>query len=104
MSRPVETEPLFLNVDSNDDPIGLSQLFILTSRTEDPDQNPWDMAYALLGAGDFVAVEPDLQDTLEDVSARTGAATECRGDGVAAPSNPAWALREVRAPQAWARL
>lgn len=101
-SRSVETEPLFPNVDSNDDPIGLSRLFILTARSEDPDQNPWDMAYALLDAGNFIAVEPNLRDTLEDVSARTGAATGCMGDGVPAPVDPAWALREVRAPQAWA--
>lgn len=101
-SRPVETEPLFPDVDPNDDPEGLSQILVLTTHLQDADRDLWDMSYALMDAGELVAVEPDMQDTLAGVSTRAGALIGCRDDGVSVPVDMAWALREVKAPQAWA--
>jgi len=93
-------EPLFPTARSGDDPQGLATIHVVHLDGPVPG-NAWDEAHALRDAGGFRRVEPDLHDTLEAPTRR--AAGACLGDdGVPAPAESGWSLREMNAPAAWA--
>lgn len=95
-------EALFPSANTGDDPYGLSRIYRLSTDGEAAQQAPWDFAYRLRDKGRFVTVEPDLNTTVNEFE-RAERSAACLGDdGVAAPADPSWSLRDIRAPQAWA--
>ena len=91
----VTIEPLFPDVDPNDDPERLSSIHRL--RVADPiaDTTQWDLAYRLREQGGFAQVEPDTDNTLVEQQKRS-AVTSCLGDtGVPTPVDTSWSLRKM---------
>lgn len=93
--RVVSIEPLFPDAATRDDPDGLARISLLRATGAATDAEAWDAAYRLRDAGDFANVEPDLDATIVDAMRRQ-AATACFGDdGVPAPADTTWSLREM---------
>lgn len=98
----VSIEALFPDVRADDDAFGLGRIYRLRTGSARPSDSDWDLAYALRERGDFANVEPDSDSALADANARM-ATTACLGnDGVPAPVDPSWSLREMKVDKAWA--
>jgi len=99
--RSVTVEPLFADVDPEDDPVGLSRMFVaVVPDIRAPDDKPWDLAYQLTGALGFERVGPDLDDALLSATER-GVGSCTVGDSTPAPTDYGWSVRNVRADKAW---
>lgn len=61
---------MFQEIDSDDDPYALRNLYTAYVNSSDESESPWDIAYLLPGRGDFLRVEPDYADVLVDPTAR----------------------------------
>lgn len=99
----VAVEPLFPTATATaaDDPEGLSRIYRLDTDSAAAPLSPWDTAYRLRDEGAFVHVEPELNTALEDLQ-QTAAVSACFGDqGVPAPDDLSWSLRQMRVGEAW---
>lgn len=89
--------PLFPQADDD----ALARIHTVRLAEPVPEPQAWDWARALRDAGGFLRVEPDLEDQ-QPPGQREAAAACTVDDGVAVPTDPAWSLREIHAPEAWA--
>ncbi|MBL8261441.1 MAG: S8 family serine peptidase [Xanthomonadaceae bacterium] len=97
----VIVEPLFSDIDLNDDPEGLSKLYRVRVAGTRSSGAQWDAAYAIKKAGGFEQVEPDTATAIEDARKRQAATASCLlDDGVPAPNEIAWSLVQMRVPEA----
>ena len=79
-----------------------ARIFRLRANQPRTDQSRWDLAYALRESGNFIQVEPDTDDALDEANKRL-AVGACLGDhGVPAPDDPSWSLRQMNLDKAWA--
>ena len=94
-------EPLFQQGDGEPVPDELRAFYLVTIANAtfgDLIQNPYDAAYALLEASPFMlSVEPDLENTQFFLPSPTSPA----GGSNPKLDDKAWALRNIRADQAW---
>lgn len=93
-------ESLFPDVDPADDPYGLSRIYRLRVDGAGPAATAWDNAYALAERGNFVRVEPDTDTTLVRANQREAALGCFADEGVPAPTDPSWSLRQMKVPEA----
>jgi len=94
-----EVSPMFPDIDPEDDPYALRNLYTVDATSGDASESPWDMAYHLRDRGDFLRVEPDFEDVLVDPTARALFCSKSSDDESTA--DPAWSLLAVNADQAW---
>lgn len=90
---------MFQEIDSDDDPYALRNLYTAYVNSSDEFESPWDIVYLLRGRGDFLRVEPDYADVLVDPTARALFCPTSIDDESTA--NPAWSFLAVNADQAW---
>ena len=95
----VSVTPMFPDIDPDDDPYSLRSFYTVDATSGDETESPWDVAYYLLGRGDFLRVEPDLADVLVNPTARSAGCLDGIDD--ARTADPAWALMAVNADRAW---
>lgn len=95
----VEVSPMFRDIDPEDDPYALRNLYTVYAASGDASESPWDTAYQLRDRGDFLRVEPDYEDVLVDPTARALFCSKSIDDESTA--DPAWSLLAVNADQAW---
>jgi hypothetical protein len=94
-----EASPMFPEIDPEDDPYALRNLYTVYATPDDASESPWDMAYHLRDRGDFLRVEPDFEDVLVDPTARALFCSKSIDDE--STEDPAWSLLAVNADQAW---
>ena len=94
-----EVSPMFPEIDPEDDPYALRNLYTVNATSGDASESPWDAAYQLRDRGDFLRVEPDFEDVLVDPTARALFCSKSNDDESTA--DPAWSLLAVNADQAW---
>jgi hypothetical protein len=83
------------------DPEGLRRMFVVRApHGRPPGETDWDVAYRVALLPTIERAEPDTVDTLED-TANPEAMASCQAPDADAPTDTAWSLRAVRAPQAW---
>lgn len=92
-------EPLFLDAATE----RMARMFVVRSAVPVDEPAAWDAARRMRELGNFVRVEPNLED--QSPPQERAAAAACTFEsGVPAPSDPSWSLREIRVPEAWALL
>ena len=96
----VEIAPMFPEIDPEDDPYAMRNIYTVHASTSVDSEAPWDIAYELRDSGDFLRVEPDNEDVLVAPTARSAFCRSGKDDDNNA--DPAWSLLAVNADKAWA--
>jgi len=95
----VDIAPMFPDIDPQDDPYAMRNIYTVHVTTDTDTETAWDIAYNLQDSGDFLRVEPDNEDLLVDPTSR---AILCRPTvNDESTADPAWSLLAVNADKAW---
>lgn len=98
--RTVEVSRLFPDVDPDDDPDALAQMFVaVIPDGKTVSETAWDRAYEIRDATHYVRVEPDVDYTLESFSATQRSSCFLDEDG--APDDKKWSLGKMFVQDAW---
>lgn len=96
-----EVSRLFPDVDPEDDPDALAQMFLaIIPQGKAVSESSWDRAYELRDATGYARVEPDAEYTLEAASAAKR--SSCFLDESGAPTDKGWSLDNMKVRDAWA--
>lgn len=96
-----EVSRLFSDVDPQDDPDGLAQMFLaIIPQGKAVTESSWDRAYELKDATGYARIEPDSEYTLEAVS--SAKKSSCLLDESGAPTDKGWSLDAMNVRDAWA--
>jgi serine protease len=63
-------------------------------------ESPYDLAYELIERTNVLSIEPDLPSGI-DATPNAASALRCNEPKTLEPTDRAWALRSIRAPEAW---
>jgi len=98
----VSIEPLFPEAPADDDPYRLRSIYRLRVADTPGEERPWDIAYRLREAGNFVQVEPDTDDTILEAQKRSAAVAcmaapvlDCSTQPRPRACDASWSLREM---------